>query len=152
MRRTGAAQQAYRVLAVPALLAPGALCRSGAARGRRGPPLAAVRGGFAGLRPAVLGGPWLSRPLAPLPPACVALAMFPVVLPAVGRCAAALRKTVRRGTLVREVEHVNEQMADALRDALMTMTETEAAALDFLARLDDAREAMRRVIERGERG
>ena len=44
---------------------------------------------------------------------------------------------------------MDEKIVDAVRDALMAMTETEAAALDFLARLDDARNAMRRVTEKG---
>lgn len=34
--------------------------------------------------------------------------------------------------------------------ALMAMTEAEAAALDFLANLDQAREHIREAIDRGE--
>ena len=60
---------------------------------------------------------------------------------------AALRNATRYGMLRMEV---TQDMENKLCRALMAMTEAEAAALDFLQQLDDAREAMRDVLDRGD--
>ena len=59
---------------------------------------------------------------------------------------AALRNATRYGMLRMEV---TQDMEDKLYRALMAMTEAEAAALDFLQQLDEAREAMRTILDRG---
>lgn len=41
-------------------------------------------------------------------------------------------------------------MEDKLYRALMAMTEAEAAALDFLQQLNEARKAMRDMLDRGD--
>lgn len=60
---------------------------------------------------------------------------------------AALRNATRYGMLRMEV---TQDIEDKLYRALMAMTEAEAAALDFLQQLNEARKAMRDMLDRGD--
>ena len=120
------------------------------------PPLAGFRAGFAGLRPAVLGGPRLSGALAPLPPWCRALTAV------TGEWCADRGRGNRTNRVMFSLaphhkiwypwiggDHNMEENSKIYK-ALMAMTEAEAAALDFLASLEDARQAMRECVGGGE--